>query len=207
MVIKTDKLCYIAVVTMNHAVQCIHLANKCLQVGPKVLVSQIQKHWFCSISFGVNVSERDFRKGSISLCQANRKLFQHSQNEFLVHNSFEEDKDKLEGFNKFDKALETELQDVSPPNFPSYSDQFADYVNSSKILQALLLLGVNLSTVQRKWPECLRFLVTLNFKNDIKPKLDFLLDLGITVQEFGDILTKYIMILDPEVTVEVLKER
>ena len=113
----------------------------------------------------------------------------------------------LDCFNKFDESLRTELEELNPTLLPSYSNDFASYVSSSKLLQLLLTFGVDLAYVQKNYPESLRFLTVLDYNKEIKPKLLFLKSNGVTVQEFGDVLTKYIMILDPNIQVEQLQQR
>jgi len=121
--------------------------------------------------------------------------------------NFQCEDDSLTKFYEFDQSLEAELKDNNFTVLPTFSNNFASYVNSSKLLQALLILGVNLASVQKNYPESLRFLVTLNFNKDVKTKLKLLKDNGITIQEFGDVLTKYILILDPNITVDTLQQR
>ena len=115
--------------------------------------------------------------------------------------------DSLKKFYDFDRELQNELENISHTILPSHSYSFADYISSSKILQSLVMLGVNLSSVELKSPEALKYLVTLDFHKDIKPKVQFLKRIGITNKEFGEVLTKNILLLDPQTRVDELQER
>ena len=182
---------------------CKHLfikeLKKCETVLPSVRFLMLNVHSFVSVTnrrvLESKVSENDVSKSIVS----NANL-PHGKN-------LQSDEESLINFQQFDQSLRADLEGNNPTVLPSNSNDFACYVNSSRLLQALLTLGVNLSSVQKNYPESLRFLVTLNFHKDVKPKLQFLNDNGINIEEFGYVLTKYIFILDPSFRVEELQQR
>ena len=130
----------------------------------------------------------------------------HSLNNTIANNHLPEE-NKLTPFLQFDQALKNELASASIDVLPINSVQFSDYINSSKILQSLVLLGVNLAEVQKNCPESLKFLIKLDFNHDIKHKIKYLQAIGITAQEFGPLLTKNMLLLDPEFSLTEIKEK
>ncbi|KAL7984166.1 hypothetical protein Chor_002736 [Crotalus horridus] len=99
-----------------------------------------------------------------------------------------------------DKSLQ--IKAAPPPPLESFS--LRDYVDHSETLRKLVLLGVNLSMVEKK-PNAGQLLVKLDFENDIKKILLFLKDIGLEDTQFGAFLTKNPYILSEEV--EDLKTR
>ncbi|KAM3840967.1 transcription termination factor 3, mitochondrial isoform 1-T3 [Vipera latastei] len=99
-----------------------------------------------------------------------------------------------------DESLQ--IKAAPPPPLESFS--LRDYVDHSETLRKLVLLGVNLSMVE-KHPNAGQLLVKLDFENDIKKILLFLKDIGLEESQFGAFLTKNPYILNEEV--EVLKTR
>lgn len=142
-----------------------------------------------------------------SIFASSSKYFsQHSHQHVSVCNDFKTSEISL--FLQFDEAMKKELESVPIKVLPTNSEHFADYVASSKILQALVRLGVDLSEVQKKCPQSLKYLLKLDFNKDIKPKIQYLrTSIGITPQEFGTLFTKNMLILDPEFTLNEIEER
>lgn len=77
---------------------------------------------------------------------------------------------------------------VSPP-LPPASFTLQDYVDHSDTLQKLVLLGVDLSKIE-KHPDAANLLLRLDFEKDIKQILLFLKDLGLEDNQLGAFLTK-----------------
>lgn len=142
-----------------------------------------------------------------SIFASSSKYFlRHSHQDVTVSKDFKASEISL--FLNFDEAMKKELENTPIKVLPTNSDNFADFVTSSKILQALVRLGVNLSEVQEKCPQSLKYLLKLDFNKDIKPKIQYLrTSIGITPQEFGTLLTKNMLILDPEFTLNEIEER
>lgn len=87
-------------------------------------------------------------------------------------------------------ALEECKEDIShiaPYLKPSFN--FAAYVNKSETLQELLKLGVDLHKLEKN-VEVPPFILKLRFEDDIKPYIIFLHDLGLSVDEIGQLITK-----------------
>ncbi|XP_070798208.1 transcription termination factor 3, mitochondrial [Pituophis catenifer annectens] len=99
-----------------------------------------------------------------------------------------------------DESLQ--IKAAPPPPLESFS--LRDYVDHSETLRKLVLLGVNLSMLE-KHPNAGQLLVKLDFETDIKKILLFLNDIGLEDTQFGAFLTKNPYILNEEV--EDLKTR
>ncbi|XP_006859263.1 PREDICTED: mTERF domain-containing protein 1, mitochondrial [Chrysochloris asiatica] len=78
---------------------------------------------------------------------------------------------------------------VADPPLPPVSFTLRDYVDHSETLQKLVLLGVDLSKIE-KHPDAANLLLRLDFEKDIKQILLFLKDLGIEDNQLGSFLTK-----------------
>ncbi|MBZ3878186.1 Transcription termination factor 3, mitochondrial [Sciurus carolinensis] len=84
---------------------------------------------------------------------------------------------------------EEAIQIVADPLLPPDSFTLRDYVDHSETLQKLVLLGVDLSKIE-KHPDAANFLLRLDFEKDIKQILLFLKDLGLEDNQLGPFLTK-----------------
>uniref|UniRef100_A0ACB8FEV7 Transcription termination factor 3, mitochondrial n=1 Tax=Sphaerodactylus townsendi TaxID=933632 RepID=A0ACB8FEV7_9SAUR len=78
---------------------------------------------------------------------------------------------------------------VSEPPLPFESFTLQDYVDHSETLQKLVLLGVDLSKVEKR-PGAAQFLLKLDFEKDIAKVLLFLKDVGVEGHQLGAILTR-----------------
>ena len=114
--------------------------------------------------------------------------------------------EKLKSFDEFDKSLVSFSENFSSTFLPRKSTSLAYFINSSKSLQSLLNFGVQLYKIEKTNPEAIDFLAKLDFLTEIRPKLIFLNDLGITPNEFGEVLTKNPEILHSNYSTEKLKE-
>ncbi|XP_049709751.1 transcription termination factor 3, mitochondrial [Elephas maximus indicus] len=84
---------------------------------------------------------------------------------------------------------EEAIQIIADPPLPPVSFTLRDYVDHSETLQKLVLLGVDLSKIE-KHPDAANLLLRLDFEKDIKQILLFLKDLGIEDNQLGPFLTK-----------------
>ncbi|XP_015341468.1 transcription termination factor 3, mitochondrial isoform X1 [Marmota marmota marmota] len=84
---------------------------------------------------------------------------------------------------------EEAVQIVAHPPLPPDSFTLRDYVDHSETLQKLVLLGVDLSKIE-KHPDAANLLLRLDFEKDIKQILLFLKDLGLEDNQLGTFLTK-----------------
>ncbi|XP_024427951.1 transcription termination factor 3, mitochondrial isoform X2 [Desmodus rotundus] len=84
---------------------------------------------------------------------------------------------------------EEAVQIIADPPLPPTSFTLRDYVDHSETLQKLVLLGVDLSKIE-KHPDAANLLLRLDFEKDIKQILLFLKDLGIENNQLGAFLTK-----------------
>ncbi|XP_019573962.2 transcription termination factor 3, mitochondrial [Rhinolophus sinicus] len=84
---------------------------------------------------------------------------------------------------------EEAVQITADPPLPPVSFTLRDYVDHSETLQKLVLLGVDLSKIE-KHPDAANCLLRMDFENDIKQILLFLKDLGIEDNQLGPFLTK-----------------
>uniref|UniRef100_F6QV92 Transcription termination factor 3, mitochondrial n=1 Tax=Monodelphis domestica TaxID=13616 RepID=F6QV92_MONDO len=92
---------------------------------------------------------------------------------------------------------EDALQIVAEPPLPPASFTLRDYVDRSKTLQKLVLLGVNLSKLEKR-PGAGNLLLRLDFENDIQKILLFLKDIGVEDNQLGAFLTKNYIILNED---------
>uniref|UniRef100_H2ZNS2 Uncharacterized protein n=1 Tax=Ciona savignyi TaxID=51511 RepID=H2ZNS2_CIOSA len=120
--------------------------------------------------------------------------------EFLDH-----EQDFLENL-KSDSASETQVKEYATEELPLQSDTLAAYVNISKVLQTLVLFGVQLHRIEKDNPAAMSFLVKLDLMKDITPKLQYLTKVGVMPGEFSQIITKNPFLLDPSKTIEDIKE-
>lgn len=93
---------------------------------------------------------------------------------------------------------------IGDPPLPPDSFTLRDYVDHSETLQKLVLLGVDLSKIE-KHPEAANLLLRLDFEKDINQVLLFLKDLGIEDSQLGAFLTKNYAIFSEDL--ENLKTR
>lgn len=93
---------------------------------------------------------------------------------------------------------------IADPPLPPDSFTLRDYVDHSETLQKLVLLGVDLSKIE-KHPEAANLLLRLDFEKDINQVLLFLKDLGIEDSQLGAFLTKNYAIFSEDL--ENLKTR
>lgn len=114
--------------------------------------------------------------------------------------------EELKSFDEFDKSLISYSENVSSTFLPRKSTSLAYFINSSKSLQSLLNFGVQLYKIEKSNPEAIDLLAKLDFLTEIRPKLIFLNNLGITPNEFGEVLTKNPEILYSNYSTEKLKE-
>uniref|UniRef100_A0A4X2KDV3 Mitochondrial transcription termination factor 3 n=1 Tax=Vombatus ursinus TaxID=29139 RepID=A0A4X2KDV3_VOMUR len=89
---------------------------------------------------------------------------------------------------------EDAVQIVAEPPLPPASFTLRDYVDRSETLQKLVLLGVNLSKLEKR-PGVGTLLLRLDFENDIQKILLFLKDIGVEDNQLGAFLTKNYIIL------------
>ncbi|XP_037674661.1 transcription termination factor 3, mitochondrial-like [Choloepus didactylus] len=81
------------------------------------------------------------------------------------------------------------IQIIADPLLPPVSFTLRDYVDHSETLQKLVLLGVDLSKIE-KHSDAANHLLRLDFEKDFKKILLFLKDLGIEDNQLGAFLTK-----------------
>lgn len=99
---------------------------------------------------------------------------------------------------------EEAVQIIADPPLPPVSFTLREYVDHSETLQKLVLLGVDLSKIE-KHPDAANCLLRMDFEEDIKPVLLFLKDLGIEDNQLGPFLTKNYAIFSEDL--ENLKTR
>ncbi|XP_003782511.1 transcription termination factor 3, mitochondrial isoform X1 [Otolemur garnettii] len=99
---------------------------------------------------------------------------------------------------------EEAIQIIADPPLPPGSFTLRDYVDHSETLQKLVLLGVDLSKIE-KHPDAANLLLRLDFEKDVKQILFFLKDLGIEDNYLGTFLTKNYAIFSEDL--EDLKTR
>ncbi|XP_058899613.1 transcription termination factor 3, mitochondrial [Kogia breviceps] len=99
---------------------------------------------------------------------------------------------------------EEAIQIIADPPLPPSSFTLRDYVDHSETLKKLVLLGVDLSKIE-KHPDAANLLLRLDFEKDIKQILLFLKDLGIEDNQLGTFLTKNYAIFSEDL--ENLKTR
>ncbi|XP_072928361.1 transcription termination factor 3, mitochondrial isoform X1 [Hemitrygon akajei] len=84
-----------------------------------------------------------------------------------------------------EKALHIEVSPLLPPT----SFTLRDYVDRSETLTKLVLLGVDLSKLERR-PNVANMLLRLDFDRDVKERLLFLKDVGVKEDFLGAFLTR-----------------
>ncbi|XP_058524581.1 transcription termination factor 3, mitochondrial [Ochotona princeps] len=99
---------------------------------------------------------------------------------------------------------EEAIQIVADPALPPASFTLRDYVDHSETLQKLVLLGVDLSKIE-KHPDAASLLLRLDFEKDITPVLLFLKDVGVEDNQLGGFITKNYAIFSEDL--ENLKTR
>uniref|UniRef100_F7F1E8 Mitochondrial transcription termination factor 3 n=1 Tax=Macaca mulatta TaxID=9544 RepID=F7F1E8_MACMU len=103
---------------------------------------------------------------------------------------FLEELDELPPLSPMQPISEEEaIQIIADPPLPPASFTLRDYVDHSETLQKLVLLGVDLSKIE-KHTEAANLLLRLDFEKDIKQMLLFLKDVGIEDNQLGAFLTK-----------------
>lgn len=80
---------------------------------------------------------------------------------------------------------------------PPSSHTLRDYVDHSETLQKLVMLGVDLSKLEKR-PKVGTFLLKLDFEKDISKILFFLKDVGVEDSQLGPLLTKNPFILSED---------
>ncbi|XP_077127045.1 transcription termination factor 3, mitochondrial isoform X1 [Ranitomeya variabilis] len=97
-----------------------------------------------------------------------------------------------------DAMTEDEVTAMIPvPAIPPSSFTLRDYVDSSETLQKLVLLGVDLSKLEKR-PNVGTFLLKLDFEKDISKILFFLKDVGVEDNQLGAFLTTNPFILSED---------
>ncbi|XP_069477499.1 transcription termination factor 3, mitochondrial isoform X1 [Ambystoma mexicanum] len=96
------------------------------------------------------------------------------------------------------------LQIAAEPLLPPSSFTLRDYVDRSETLSKLVLLGVDLSKLERR-PHVATFLLKLDFEKDVQNVLLFLKDVGVEDAQLGSFITINPFILTVEI--EILKKR
>lgn len=96
------------------------------------------------------------------------------------------------------------MQIVAEPLLPPASFTLCDYVDRSETLSKLVLLGVNLSKLERRH-NVATFLLKLDFEKDIQKILLFLKDVGVEDWQLGPFITINPFILTQDL--EVLQKR
>uniref|UniRef100_A0A8D0H2I0 Transcription termination factor 3, mitochondrial n=1 Tax=Sphenodon punctatus TaxID=8508 RepID=A0A8D0H2I0_SPHPU len=101
-----------------------------------------------------------------------------------------EDWDDVQPPSALEEISEEEaVQIIAEPPLPLESFTLRDYVDRSETLSRLVLLGVDLSKVE-KLRNAGQLLVKLNFEEEIRKTLLFLKDVGIEDNQLGTFLTK-----------------
>uniref|UniRef100_K7GDZ4 Mitochondrial transcription termination factor 3 n=1 Tax=Pelodiscus sinensis TaxID=13735 RepID=K7GDZ4_PELSI len=114
--------------------------------------------------------------------------------------TFYEDWDDTLPSSALDEISEEEaVQIVAEPPLPLSSFTLRDYVDRSETLSKLVLLGVDLSKVEKR-PNAAQLLLRLDFEKDIRKILLFLKDVGVEDNQLGPFLTQnpYILTVDME---------
>lgn len=107
------------------------------------------------------------------------------------------------------KPCKEDLTHVAPYLKPTFN--FAAYVNKSETLQELYKLGVDLHRLETK-KDVPPYLMQLEFEKDIKGHVEFLHNLGLSIDAIGRLITKNPFIFkesleDLEVRVNYLKAK
>jgi hypothetical protein len=100
--------------------------------------------------------------------------------------------DKLLDFKPIDPLAEEinneYLDELSPPLNKSFN--LSAFANRSQTIQFLIKLGVDLSVIEKKSLETAEFLLRLDFEQDIKPYIVWLVDNGLNSSDLGFFITK-----------------
>ncbi|XP_066480321.1 transcription termination factor 3, mitochondrial [Tiliqua scincoides] len=147
---------------------------------------------FCSSSTELNWSEEN---NSLSLTNKTETEIKSSSDTKALH----EGREDLLPSSALEEVSEDEaLQIIAEPPLPFESFTFKDYVDHSETLRKLVLLGVNLSEVEKR-PNAGQLLLKLDFEKDIRKTLLFLKDVGVEDNKLGTFLTKNPYILGEDV--------
>ncbi|XP_054840271.1 transcription termination factor 3, mitochondrial [Eublepharis macularius] len=137
---------------------------------------------FCSSSASLNSSPEN---NSLSL--VNQQIEPRSNSD---SKALDEGWDEALPSSALEEISEDEaVQIVAEPPLPFESFTLQDYVDRSETLQKLVLLGVDLSKVEKR-PGAAQFLLKLDFEKDIQKILLFLKDVGVEDNQLGAFLTK-----------------
>ncbi|XP_077127046.1 transcription termination factor 3, mitochondrial isoform X2 [Ranitomeya variabilis] len=131
----------------------------------------------------------------------NLPVISQNQQETNVIPRVERDPEALEdvpSLSPLDAMTEDEVTAMIPvPAIPPSSFTLRDYVDSSETLQKLVLLGVDLSKLEKR-PNVGTFLLKLDFEKDISKILFFLKDVGVEDNQLGAFLTTNPFILSED---------
>nr|XP_014703245.2 transcription termination factor 3, mitochondrial isoform X1 [Equus asinus]XP_014703246.2 transcription termination factor 3, mitochondrial isoform X1 [Equus asinus] len=194
----------ISVITAPQLRQCSQRAGKTLLCGFSAQPQMSSDNFFLQWGF------KTYRTSSMwSGCQSANSGRQESNSaRSTLLPSVNEQSQKTQKTPNFDSELSLEgLDDLPPlsplqpiseeeavqiiaaPPLPPVSFTLRDYVDHSETLQNLVLLGVDLSKIEKQ-PDAANLLLRLDFEKDIKQILLFLKDLGIENNQLGTFLTK-----------------
>ncbi|CAJ0952650.1 unnamed protein product [Ranitomeya imitator] len=133
--------------------------------------------------------------------ESNLPVISQNQQETNVIPRVERDPEALEdvpSLSPLDAMTEDEVAAMIPvPAIPPSSFTLGDYVDSSETLQKLVLLGVDLSKLEKR-PNVGTFLLKLDFEKDISKILFFLKDVGVEDNQLGAFLTTNPFILSED---------
>ncbi|CAA9997419.1 unnamed protein product [Nesidiocoris tenuis] len=87
-----------------------------------------------------------------------------------------------------------DVSDYTIEHRPSFN--LAAYADKSPLLQKLIDLGVNLSTIEQRGAG--ELILRLDFERNVKPYLQFLLDQGVPAEELGSFITRNPYILNED---------
>ncbi|MBN3299524.1 MTEF3 factor, partial [Amia calva] len=89
----------------------------------------------------------------------------------------------------FEEITDEDASQISvDPGLSPVSVSLRDYVNQSETLRRLVLLGVDLSKLERR-PNVGNMLLRLDFEKDVQERLLFLRDVGVEEMHLGPVLT------------------
>uniref|UniRef100_A0A9L0R283 Transcription termination factor 3, mitochondrial n=1 Tax=Equus caballus TaxID=9796 RepID=A0A9L0R283_HORSE len=209
----------ISVITAPQLRQCSQRAGKTLLCGFSAQPQMSSDNFFLQWGF------KTYRTSSMwSGCQSANSGRQESNSaRSTLLPSVNEQSQKTQKTPNFDSELSLEgLDDLPPlsplqpvseeeavqiiaaPPLPPVSFTLRDYVDHSETLQNLVLLGLDLSKIEKQ-PDAANLLLRLDFEKDIKQILLFLKDLGIEDNQLGTFLTKNYAIFSEDL--ENLKTR
>ncbi|XP_053099459.1 transcription termination factor 3, mitochondrial isoform X2 [Hemicordylus capensis] len=137
---------------------------------------------FCSSSTELNRSPEN---NSLSLVnKPETEIKSSSDNEALY-----EDRDGALSLALEEISEDEALQIIAEPPLPLESFTLQDYIDHSETLRKLVLLGVDLSKVEKR-PSAAQLLLRLDFEKDVKKVLLFLKDVGVEDKKLGAFITK-----------------